>query len=175
MIVHHADQLIEMKGNVIVLIHNVAQSNLHLPLETTPQGNTPESIRIQADEGMFDQEKSEADFKGHTIVIWQAWNIQSNQIHIGFDPVSKQMQSAIAEGQVVMKQNDFNATGATLTYSAEQSIIKLTGSETEKARVWRGERGSEAEQITFFVNEHRYQIEDGLSVVMPGELTESIK
>ena len=94
---------------------------------------------------------------------------------ITLDPITKKLLKTDASGHITVKQNDFNATGSTLTYLVEQSIIVLKGSDTEKARVWRGERGSEANEITFNINENRFRIEDGISVLMPDQLSETFR
>ena len=78
-----------------------------------------------------------------------------------------------ARDNIQIKHPLFEATGHSLTYSPETSILVLRGTDTQKCRVIQGDRGTEGELVRFFTDENRVAIEKGTSVILPSEIVET--
>lgn len=166
-------KMIEAFGNVAgVLTSTTPMSRSAAPGEVKSK---PTETHVSSNYASFDQKQNLAVFRENVLIIQEMYELKAQNVSIFIDPVTKTIKSADAVEKIELKQETFHATGSSLTYSAGDSIIVLKGSEAEKCRIWQGERGAEAEEIKVFVNENRFTIEKGLSVIMPSELGGTLK
>jgi lipopolysaccharide transport protein LptA len=162
------DGKLEMNGNIDIIMEYLMRQTPTAQKELIP-------IHLTAQKGVYLDSSRMADFSDQVHMNWENWTMKSNQLHLKLDPVTGGVKDAAAEGAVEVTRDDFKALGPSLTYSPEQSIIRLKGEGDEKCIVARGEHGTKAEEIIFYLNENRYTIENGLSVVMSSELGKTIK
>ena len=132
-------------------------------------------IYLTADHGKMNEMNGEAEFHDNVVVDWDNLHIKSDNFHIFTDKTTRAISRITAEGNVSLEKEEIKGTGSTLTYNAQDYIIVLRGSEEEKCKIWTGERGSQGDEFKYFLGENRFTIEKGLSVVMPSEISGSIK
>lgn len=99
--------------------------------------------------------------------------VRSQSTQLYFDEESGELMQMDSLGNIQIKHSIFEATGHSLTYSPETSILVLRGNDKQKCRVIQGDRGTEAEIVRFFIDENRIAIEKGTSVILPSEIVET--
>ncbi len=165
-------EIIEAFGNVAGVL--TSGEPVKPGSEKTPVSDRKET-HVASQYASFDQRQNLAVFRDQVLIRQGLYELKAETVSVFIDPVSQTVQNAEAQGKVELRQDAFHATGSSLTYSAGNSIIVLKGSDAEKCRIWQGERGAEAEEIKVFVDENRFTIEKGLSVIMPSELGGAIR
>ncbi len=132
-------------------------------------------IRITAQIGEYREKEHKANFSDTVTIDWKSWKIHSDAMEIEFEPSTGDISHAQADGNISVDHEMFKATGESLTYLPEQSIIILRGSDVEKCKIQQDVRGTQGDEITFYLEENRFIIEKGESIIMPSELTGSIE
>lgn len=178
--------LLQMLGNVdavTVLPEETRAPRVETDLSTEKQVESASAsdpsndrfIYLTAGNGTYDQVNETVEFQDDVKMRWGIWKTRSNSLRMELDPVTGELQGANALGDVEVHHESFTANGHSLTYTPETSILVLRGTEESKCRVTQGERGSQGDEIRFFVNENRFVIENGISVIMPSEMTGTLK
>ncbi|MBN1297842.1 hypothetical protein JXA80_13785, partial [bacterium] len=134
-----------------------------------------ERIKVTAGNGSYDDVRDTLDFQDDVNMSWGIWNIRSDSVRMEMDPVTGDLRMADALGGVTIHHEKFDATGHSLTYNPENSILILRGTKEQKCLVKQGERGSQGDEIRFLVDENRFSISNGMSMIMPGEMTGSLR
>ncbi len=165
-------EIIEAFGNVAGVL--TSGTPVKSGSVSTPASDRRET-HVAAQYASFDQRQNLAVFRDQVLINQGLYELKAETVSVFIDPVTQTIRNADAQGKVELRQDGFHATGSSLTYSAGDSIIVLKGSDAEKCRIWQGERGAEAEEIKVFVDENRFTIEKGLSVIMPSQLGGAIR
>lgn len=140
-----------------------------------PDASGNQQIHLTAGNGSWDDQRNIMDFQDNVILRWGIWTIHSDSLRIELDPDTGEMAAADALGAVEINHPSFDATGHSLTYNPENSILILRGTSDKKCQVKQGERGSQGDEIRFMVNENRFVITKGMSMIMPEEMTGSLQ
>ncbi|MCD4654997.1 LptA/OstA family protein, partial [bacterium] len=165
------DKLLRMLGNVEA-IASIPEKEGD---EKQENRSGDQQMYLTAGNGTYDELNETIEFQDNVSMDWGIWNIKSSTLRIELDPVTGQIQGANAFGNVELLHESFKATGHSLTYNPETSILLLRGTADKKCRLTQGERGSQGDVIRFFVNENRFVIEKGMSMIMPAEMTGTLK
>jgi LPS export ABC transporter protein LptC/lipopolysaccharide transport protein LptA len=177
------DGLLKMTGNVDVMAKTDSQSELPFA-DTQPDDSAhtlsdsydhDQSVYLTAGNGMYDDDAGSFHFQDNVVMKRGLWTIRSESLTLVSDDDSGRLSGADALGNVRIDHSQFNATGHSLTWSPETSILILRGTDTQKSRVVQGNRGSAGDEIRFFIDENRFVVEKGLSMIMPTEVMESIR
>jgi len=134
-----------------------------------------QEINLTGGNGTYDESNGILEFQDDVHMNWDIWKIRSNSLRIQLDENTGELKDANAFGDLKVDHESFNATGNALTYNPETFILVLTGTKDKKCQVTQGERGSQGETIKFFVNENRFVIEKGMSMIMPTEMTGTLE
>ncbi len=167
---HRQTGRIDLNGSIDMAVDS--KSGVPVPGESEPSDSV---ILLNADDGWINENDGRAEFNGNVVVHWDTWEITADKLKLELNSETKAVKEVIAEENVTVHHEELKATGSTLTYDVENSIIVLRGAEGGKCKVWMNERGSQAEQLTVYVDENRVEIENGLSIMMPGELNGNIR
>ncbi|HPQ38788.1 MAG TPA: LptA/OstA family protein [bacterium] len=138
-------------------------------------GSDNRRIHLTAGNGIWDDPNSVMEFQDDVRMHYGLWKIRSDSMRMELDPETGDLSAADALGAVEINHESFDATGHSLTYNPENSILILRGTSDQKCQVKQGERGSQGDEIRFIVNENRFVITKGMSMIMPGEMTGSIR
>lgn len=148
---------------------------------TTATPSTPGSslsdryLYLTAGNGTYNEVTGDLQFRDQVTMKQGLWTIRSDSVQIEQDPATGQMKTAHALGDVKVHHSMFDAEGHSLTYNPETSILVLRGSGTRKCLVTQGERGSQGDEVRFFIQENRLEIDKGISMIMPSEISGTLQ
>ncbi len=171
-------QILEMKEHLEMTLTVPEQSDA-ITFQTDSSIQKTEStvqiIHVKSESGKYNELLSEFDFIKDVSVNWGVWRIVSDTMRVELTSQNGTVRNVFANGNVRILHELFDASGASLTYAPQDSIIILKGSDTEQCMVKKGMQGSLGDEIKFFTRENRFVIEKGSSVVMPSEFSEKKK
>ncbi|MBN1879594.1 LPS export ABC transporter periplasmic protein LptC [bacterium] len=136
-----------------------------------PSGLIDRYLHLTAGNGTYNETTGDLQFQDKVVMRKNQWTINSESLQVKLDPSSGRMISADAFGDVHVIHPLFDAKGHSLTYQPETSILILRGSGTRKCLVTQGERGSQGDEVRFFIQENRFEIDKGISMIMPSEIS----
>ena len=163
---------LEMSGNVEV----VTMVGDSLSIDSTsvePNDMKNRLVYLTAGSGFYNETTGKLEFQDNVTMRKEDWVVQSQSTQLYFDDESGELVDMDARDNIQIKHPLFEATGHSLTYSPETSILVLRGTDTQKCRVIQGDRGTEGELVRFFTDENRVAIEKGTSVILPSEIVET--
>lgn len=168
------DKILRMSGHVEAL--TIIDNSFSIgPDPSGSAGSKDRQMRLTAENGIYNEMTGSLEFQDDVVMRQSVWTIFSESMQLQFDTDSGELAGADALGGVRITHPLFEATGHSLTYSPETSILILRGTDTRKCRVIQGERGSEGDEVRFFINENRFVIEKGTSMILPSEIVETVE
>ncbi len=177
------DQLLKMSGNIEAIAQTDAHTELPFDMdspdaagdENSELEDDDQTIYLTAGNGVYNEVTGNFHFQDDVVMKRGLWTIRSESLTLVFDTESGRLSGADALGNIRIDHTLFNATGHSLTWSPETSILILRGTDTQKSQVIQDDRGSAGSEIRFFIDENRFVVDEGISMIMPAEMMESIR
>lgn len=169
---NQTEKIFDMSGHV----EAVTMIGDSLEFKTTPREATDTKDRfiyLTAANGSYNEATGKLEFQDNVTMRKEDLVVRSQSTQLYFDEESGELMQMDSLGNIQIKHSIFEATGHSLTYSPETSILVLRGNDKQKCRVIQGDRGTEAEIVRFFIDENRIAIEKGTSVILPSEIVET--
>lgn len=146
-----------------VMFLMVAMVGIHA--DTLPALQTAETV-ITSDSLLFDYDQRMCVFEGNVIVVDPRVRMECDKLHVFFDE-NQAVESLVAQGNVVIIQENREATCGRAVYTAADGAIVMTQSPAlvrERDRL-------EGEEIRIYVDTHQVHSRKGRLIVFPDRET----
>ncbi|MBN2055359.1 LPS export ABC transporter periplasmic protein LptC [bacterium] len=126
-------------------------------------------VTVWADQLRFERQADLATFTGNVRAQQEEVSFNSERLVIYLDAEAGGAKRLVASGKVRLSSGEISAQCDELRYLAGENMLLLVGEPPDYCKVFKKDRGTQGKRIKILLDEKRYVVEGGESVLVPNK------